>query len=291
MRVRALRSLSLFAVGPLIAVAGCGGQRGPGDDGTAPARRARQVAKAWDGSAAAAAWRAGYHPTGEVVRLPRGGLRSQDDKRAFLDHDFVLRGTLPEGGPKDGRVSWGGGATLTRPVVGAAESYRSLAVGRDGRKPHLTVTGAELGGMTVATSRGAAVVPAWLFTLKGYDSPLEVAAVTASPLPPSPIGLSDGAPGLRLDRLVRIAADGRSVTVLALDGVCDDGPVVGALETRGSVVLWASVRNRKRGQDCTKQARLEQVTVKLRRPLGDRVLLDACTGRPLPYRGTGGRPR
>lgn len=35
----------------------------------------------------------------------------------------------------------------------------------------------------------------------------------------------------------------------------------------------------------------QQVTVKLRRPLGDRVLLDACTGRPLPYRGTGGRPR
>ncbi|RRQ69346.1 hypothetical protein CQW39_35715 [Streptomyces griseofuscus] len=65
MRVPALRSLSLFATGAL-------------------------VAKAWEGSAAAAAWRAGYHPMGEVVRLPRGGLRSQDDKRAFFDHDFVL---------------------------------------------------------------------------------------------------------------------------------------------------------------------------------------------------------
>ncbi|QNT93696.1 hypothetical protein HEP81_03390 [Streptomyces griseofuscus] len=89
-------------------------------------------------------------------------------------------------------MPWGGGAPLTQPAVGAAESYRSLAVGRDGRKPRLTVTGAERGGTTVATS---------------------------------------------------------------------------ALDTRGSGA------------------------VKLRRPLGDRVLLDACTGRPLPYRGTGGRPR
>jgi hypothetical protein len=42
-------------------------------------------------------------------------------------------------------------------------------------------------------------------------------------------------------RLAETAADGRCVTVRATHGSCDDGPVVKALETDGSVVLYASV--------------------------------------------------
>ncbi|MGW3266082.1 hypothetical protein [Streptomyces sp. NPDC001056] len=281
MRVRALRSVSLFGAVALAAVAGCGGQKGAGDDAKASARRAALVAEAWDGSAAAAAWRAGYHPMGDVVQLPRGGLRSRAEEEALRDHAVVLRGTLPGAGPKNGRVTWVGGGSVARPMVGAAESYEALAGGRADGKPHLTVTGAKPGRMTVATSRGPAVVPAWLFSLEGYADPLKRSAVTASPLPRPPIGWSRGVPGLPLARVVRIAADGRSVTVIALDGACDDGPVVTVLETAGSVVLSGAVENREHG-DCTKQARLRQVTVKLARPVGDRVVLDAHTGRPIP---------
>ncbi|MFR9789739.1 hypothetical protein ACL07V_13870 [Streptomyces sp. MB22_4] len=140
----------------------------------------------------------------------------------------------------------------------------------------------------MATSRGPAVVPAWLFSLEGYPDPLARAAVTASPLPRPPIGWSRGIPGLPLDRLVRIAADGRSVTVIALGGACDAGPVVTVLETAGSVVLSGTVENQEHG-DCTKQARLRQVTVRLARPVGDRVVLDAHTGRPIPYKPAYGR--
>ncbi|MFE7706356.1 hypothetical protein ACFU6I_11265 [Streptomyces sp. NPDC057486] len=290
MRIRASRSLSLLAAtavsaAGLGAISGCGDQKGAGSDTEVLAHRAREVAGAWDGSTAAAAWRAGYHPMGDVVQLPRGGLRSQADKQVYQDHNLALRGTMPNTGPKNGQVTWAGGRSLTRPLTGAAESYKTLAGGHTDGKPHLTVTGAKLGEMSVATSRGPAVVPAWLFTLDGYASPLKQAAVIPSPLPRPPIGRANDVPGYPLDRLVQIAADGRSVTMVALHGACDDGPVVNVLETHGSVVLSGSVKHRKDDRVlCTKQARLQQVTVKLARPVGDRVVLDAHTGRPVPYK-------
>lgn len=74
------------------------------------------------------------------------------------------------------------------------------------------------------------------------------------------------------------------MTVIALHGACDDGAVVEALESRGSVVLSGSVRGQEPG-NCTKQAIEQRVTVKLECPVGERVLLDAHTGQPLPYAG------
>ncbi|MFI1680830.1 hypothetical protein [Streptomyces sp. NPDC020607] len=301
MLTRSLRALAAAAVSGavLAAASGCGGgQRAPADgadDGLVDARladRARQVAGAWDGSAAAAAWRSGYHPAGETVQPPRGGLRGRADERAFEDGRFVLRGKPPGPGPVNGRVTWSRGPALTRPLVGAYAAYRSLArspVAVAG-EPRLTVTGVERGEMRVATSRGPATVPAWLYALDGYASPLKQAAVLPSKPPRPPIGRARDLPGLPLHRLVGTAAGGRAVTVTALHGACDDGAVVTALETRGSVVLTPSVRRRERDDDapCTSQAEMERVTVELERPVGDRVLLDALTGRPVPYQGMRG---
>lgn len=295
MRMRAACTAGRFAVLFLLvaglgATSGCGSQKeGPevGGDVEASTLRARQVAAAWDGSTSAAAWRAGYHPMGDVVQLPRGGLRNQADKQAYQDRNFVLRGKLPTVWPKDGRVAWAGEEALTRPLLGADASYKALTGDRAGGRPHLTVTGAKLGDMTLATSRGPAVVPAWLFTLDGYDTPLKQAAVVPSKLPQPPIGEAHNVPGLPLQHLVRIAADGRSVTVVALYGVCDDGSAVEVLETPGGVVLSASVKQKQKGV-CTKQGKQQQVVVKLDRALDDRVLLDAHTGKPVPYKPQNG---
>jgi hypothetical protein len=158
-------------------------------------------------------------------------------------------------------------------------------VGRSsGPGPRLTVTRAKLGETTLATSRGPATVPAWLFTIEGYDTPLKRVAVDPSKLPEPPIGpvdqLSDDL--WELNQLVEVAEDGRSVTVLAHHGSCDDGPAVEALETDGSVVLSGYVVGRKDGP-CTADLRAKKVTVELDRPLGDRILLDAFTGRPVPH--------
>ncbi|MFF0449960.1 hypothetical protein ACFYT4_26740 [Streptomyces sp. NPDC004609] len=289
MRIRGSRPAGLLAGVALSAVglgvgSGCGSQQEAGGGTEVQAQRARQVAAAWDGSAAAAEWRVGFHPMGDVIQLPQGGLRSKAEQLAFQGHSFVLEGKLPATWPKEGRVNWTGNGSLTRPLVGADESYKALAVARVGGKPHLIVTGAKLGEMIVATSRGPAVVPAWLFNLKGYSSPLKQAAVIPSKLPQPPIRQALDVPGHPLEQLVRMSGDGRSVIVAALHGVCDDGPVVHALETQGSVVLSPSVKNRKDGGNCTKQGKLQQVTVKLDRPVGNRVLLDGHTGRPVPYK-------
>ncbi|WP_406337548.1 hypothetical protein [Streptomyces sp. NBC_00649] len=290
MRIRAPRSVSLRAGLALSAVAltvnsGCGSQKVAREGTDVVSDRARQVAEAWDGSTAAAEWRAGYYPLGAAVQLPRGGLRSQADKQAYEDRHFFLRGKLPDFEQEDGQVTWSGGASLTRPLMRVKDAYKILTGDGISGEPHLTVTGTQLGEMKLATSRGPATVPAWIFKLDGYDSPLKQAAAVPSKLPRPPIGAAHDIPGHPLNRLVQIATDGHSVTVVALHGVCDDGAAVDVLETSGSVVLSASVKDHKDRSKCTKQAKMQQMTVELERPLGDRVLLDARTGQPVPYKG------
>lgn len=286
--VRLLAAVALTGAG-LGTISGCGSQKAAKDSTDALADRARQVAEAWDDSTAAAAWRAGYHLMGETVQLPQGGLRNPADRQAYEDRNFVLRGELPVTWPKNGQVTWAADESLTRPLIGVDESYKTLGGTHVNGKPHLTVTGATLGKMRVATSRGPATVPAWFFALDGYSTPLKQAAAIPSTPPRPPIGPARDLPGLPLDRVIQISADGRSVTVVALHSVCDDSAAVDVLETSGSVVLSASVKERRDSGNCTtKQAKLRQVTVKLKRSVTDRVLLDARTGQPVPYKGLKG---
>ncbi|WP_413811734.1 hypothetical protein [Streptomyces sp. OE57] len=271
--------LSAAAAG---ALTGCGGETVKAKD-KEPESRARMVADAWDGSRAAEAWRTGYHPMGDAVQLPANGFRTQADRRAYTTRNVVLRGELPATPHEGGQVRWRSGGSLILPLMGARTAYESVGRGRDDG-PHLTVTGARMGEMTVATSRGPATVPAWLFSLEGYDTPLKRAALGPSKLPQPPIGPTRaGSPhGPAPLKLVKVAGDGRSITVRAGHGSCDDGAAVDVLETGGSVVLSGSVVGAEDGP-CTSELLSEEVTVKLKRPVGDRVLLDALTGRPVPF--------
>ncbi|MER7185375.1 hypothetical protein ABT404_38950 [Streptomyces hyaluromycini] len=295
MTIRARRIVRLLLT-PLLGaclLAGCDSGSRADDDGTSRSarqrERARQVADAWWGSAAATAWSQGYYPMADAVRIPESGWHSQADEHAYETGNFTLRGQLPAATAAKGKVGWPSGDTLTRPLWGAQQAYRSFAL-NDSTGPRLTVTGAKLGTATITTNRGTAAVPAWLFTLEGYDTPLERVAVTPSKLPRSPIAeVSQGSAGglWSVPRITGTAADGGSVTVRATHGACDDGPVVRALETEESVVLYASVAGAKSGP-CTDQMLMQDVEVELRKPLGERVLLDAVTGRPVPYGEPGG---
>ncbi|WP_280889519.1 hypothetical protein [Streptomyces sp. LBL] len=218
------------------------------------------------------------------MQKPESGWRSPADERAYATKNFVLRGNLPTTATVHGTVDWKSGTTIARPLTGAQKAYESFAINRsDG--PRLTVTGARLGRTTIVTSRGTATVPAWLFTLEGYDTPLKRVAVAPSELPRSPIepAREGSAGGLRrVARLTGTAVDGRSVTVRATHGACDDGPLVKVLETDESVVLYASVAGARSGGPCTAEMIEQDVKVELRKPLGGRILLDALTGRPVP---------
>ncbi|WP_405767585.1 hypothetical protein [Streptomyces sp. NBC_01538] len=293
-RTTTRRALVLALTTALFA-AGCGS--GPAGDISAPiprdqdtssptAGRARQVADAWDGSKSAEAWRKGYYPMGDAAPPPEGGFHSAEDKEAHELQSYVLDGALPTTAPEKGQAKWARGGSLTLPLMDARQTYTALNRFVESAAPHLTVTGAKLGEMTTATSRGPATVPAWLFTLEGYDEPLKRVALRPSKLPRSPIGpIGETVPTdlMQLPQLVDVSGDGRTVTVLASYSSCDDGPLVKALETDGSVVLSATVAQVESDLACAAVMNSKKVTVELERPLGDRVLLDAYTGRPVPY--------
>ncbi|MEU5346946.1 hypothetical protein AB0H18_40070 [Streptomyces sp. NPDC020766] len=292
-RLRRLLVVTGLFVTAAVGVSGCGdkyGDSGSRHDPARTAERARQVSDAWEGSAAARAWRAGYFPLGDPVRLPEGAFHSDADKQAYQRQNFELRGSLPGAPPKKGEVRWPSGGSLAVPVVPARAAYEKVGTGSGpGTGPRLTVTGARLGEMTIRTSRGPATVPAWHFTIKGYDTPLKRVAVVASKLPKPPV---KPVPDLTADLwelagLDTVSRDGRTVVLRAHHGACDDGPGVDVLESGDNVVFSTWIRNPSDGL-CTKELRARKVTVKLDRPVGDRMLLDAFTGRPVPYEGSPG---
>lgn len=288
--IRAL--LILAVVAAFGTAAGCGSsdtdvrdaQETETDHAPARAARAHAVAEAWDGSNAAEAWREGYYPMGEAIQLPAGGLREGADQRALELQNFVLQGELPKALPEAGAVTWRRGGSVRLPLLGASSVFKAMGRGGAGH-PRLTVTGAKLGGMTIATSRGPAEVPAWLFTLRGYQEPLKRTAVVPSKLPDPPIPPAGQMPAGELQplqRLTEVAENGRVIKVLASHGSCDSGPSVDVWETSGSVVLSAYISDSSDGP-CSSELRSRAVTVTLDKPVGDRVLLDAHTGRPVSY--------
>ncbi|MFD3451957.1 hypothetical protein ACFWVC_07215 [Streptomyces sp. NPDC058691] len=245
----------------------------------------RQVADAWKDTKAADAWREGYYPLEDVVRLPDGAFHNKADKQAYLQRNFTLRGALPGGAARHGRIRWTSGESLAATVMTARQAYETLDSGDGGPGGDpLTVTKAVFGTMTLSTSRGPARVPAWRFTLDGYDTPLQHVAVSPSKPPRAPVeslSQSQDTGGLwPLHGLKSVAGDGRSVTVGAEHGSCDDGPAVDVLETGDSVVLAGRVRGANDGP-CNSMLLVDPVTVKLDRPLGGRLLLDAFTGAPV----------
>ncbi|MER6131446.1 hypothetical protein [Streptomyces sp. NPDC001815] len=287
--LRLLVVLALFT--GTAACAGKGGDPGAAHDPERTMERARQVSDAWAGSEAARIWREGYFPLDDPVQLPEGAFHNQADKRAYEAQNFELRGPLPGAPPKrKGEVRWRSGGSLPVAVSSARAAYEKLAQGGDVGHS-LVVTGARLGRMTLSTGRGPASVPAWHFTVAGYDTPLRRVAVGPSKLPRPPVKpVAEASDALYpLYGLTAVSRDGRTVTLRAHHGSCDEGPAVDVLESGDNVVFSGWIRDRAEGM-CTDDLRMKKVTVKLDRPVGDRMLLDAFTGRPVPHDAAAGFP-
>ncbi|SDK17434.1 hypothetical protein [Streptomyces indicus] len=283
MRTRQL----LGALTLLLALAACGEDATvstpPPSGGGAEQQRAQEVADAWRGSDAARQWREGFFPLDEMIWTPQDAWHSAQDKSAYGDGRFEVAGALPDETGKGG-ITWEGGAEpLDVEVLSARDTLELFGSSKQpGEGPRLTVTGAELDSREVRTSRGPARVPVWHFTLKGYDQPLIRAALAPDAVAKAPIGpvLHQSYEQMPLEGLKSVAREGRSLVVLAGHGACDDGPAVQVLETGESVVLSASVRGAS-DDPCTAQLLVEKVTVRLKQPLGERVLLDAFSGLPV----------
>lgn len=298
--VRAGAVLCGLAVAVL--ASGCGERTGGPGERVAPVEesvqngirvRMEKVAAAWQGSAALTQWREGYHPLDPQDWSPPGGFHSGEDKEAAVNGNFVLRASLPAGLPAPTPVRWADGSELALPLLGAQEVYGQLnqAKGPVPDPEHaLPVTAVRFGESAVRTSRGEARVPAWLFTVEGYDAPLVRVAIRPQDLPKPPVEpiATFDAGTSPLSGYTGGAPEATTLTLSAGHGACDGGVAVEVLEGADTVVLAGRILPGEHGPDapCPAVMLHQEVEVTLTRPVGGRVLLDSASGAPLERGGS-----
>ncbi|MFJ6936499.1 hypothetical protein [Streptomyces sp. NPDC101132] len=271
-------------------LAGCSAPGGSVEDKPGPvpdpADRSRAVADAWDGSPAARAWREGFYPLEPLTRLPEDAWHSGADKEAWLGHRVVWRSNTIAEIPSTAPVKWADGKTLDLRLLDPRQALPMDPAAEQGGEgpPPLKITAWRHGSLDMVTSRGRATVPAWLYTVEGYATPVARVAVAESAPPKNPIGPREEiAPDLSLEG---VSADGTVLTLKAGHGACDAGAKVDVLESAETVVLAGSVKpGPDPGAPCTAQLLMQTVTVRLGRPLAARVPVDALTGGPVMFQG------
>ena len=253
---------------------------------------ARQEASAWPNSALGKVWKTGLviPVADDLSSGPSGGFPSGETKIAFGNGNLVYTGTPPKGAPA-GVVTWADGSSMKVPVLSEAQVFSALKNNTAGRCPScattpLAVTAAQPTTMSVATSRGTATVPAWAFTLQGVSTPVIQAA-----LPPGSYVTqhSSHQPAEQLGPLGKgfvgavaatRAADGRTLTLM-LEGSPCDATWGGLVAEAGDVVVVGGwMHDPHPDAPCAASLVGRTVTVRLAKPLGDRVILDAATGWP-----------
>ncbi|MFD3762199.1 hypothetical protein [Streptomyces sp. NPDC058622] len=289
------RAAAVVVLGAL--TAGCTGAGGPDGDGKGGARpadlapRMAQAAGYWEGADRLARWRAGFHAMGDVTRPPAGGFHDAADRIAYQERNFTIRGDLPREAPRPGqaRAVWADGTPLPVTPLSAADTYATFDLEPD-RGHALVVTGARLGELPLSTSRGPATVPAWFFTLEGYESPLARVAIDLrehqEPVITRPAPETGGLTPLFGHRAT--GPEATSFTVFAERGVCEAARIE-VLEGSGAVVLGGYARPLPGAPDaCDASRQADEVRVTLSAPLGDRAIVDARTSGAIAFfEGTG----
>lgn len=171
-------------------------------------------------------------------------------------------------------------ATLADPGAGGPDSGVTSTV-----LPclYLTVTGAKPVTVQIRTSRGIATVPAWRFSIKETGGTVDRVALADSaftPMPEIEAPAGDIPEGMVSAQMLD-AAQGSTLTFTLGVGACDTDVRGMVHETDTTVVVGGTSRLQDGVQACTDQLVLLPVTVDLKRPLGDRVVLDVVSGRPL----------
>jgi hypothetical protein len=207
---------------------------------------------------------------------------------AFNYGRFTLAGPLPAA-PLTGKVRWLGGGTATVRLLTAAQAYRTLDTEQSCQgqpcPPPLAVTGARPGTVTVWTSRGKAVVPAWTFTVPSIPSPITVAGLAPGTYQVQPTALP-GLPSLKTVAfngagLGPVSADGRQIHVLVGKSPCDTRSGALVYESAASVIVGSWTYDPHPTRSCQASLEVESLPVRLARPLGHRAVLSVSDGRPL----------
>jgi hypothetical protein len=321
--VRAARSIAI-GVALLVAVAtGACAQTARSATPAPPAtsvfqHRAAQVARAWEASETARAWRNAFVPLAPLTTVGTDVGFTGATKEAFLDGRYAFAAPTWPTAPSHGRIAFDGGGSMSVPLQSAADAYAELAAHPAECPPAIepsapappdgaVTTGAsaapgsvggnagpsvgcvrlrimhvELGSVTILTSRGNARVPAWLFTVDGLGAPIARVAVAPSAItvPPAQSG-----PGVRLPSIAGadsvVSVDGRTITFRISVGACEHGFEPLVYETATSVVVGGTDIPDPGVTACPAIGLVKPVVAHLSEPLGDRFVLNVVTGQPL----------
>lgn len=293
-RARALAA-TVAVVAAASVVAACG--RGEPIAADAFTDRAQQVIDAWNGSAVETAWRTGFVPLADLTYIDHSGgsiYRSDDGTQQVAAKQAIMAGAYRLDAPRlpaiEGMrdIRFPDGTSMSVPLLTASDAFRQLRRSEpdptcSGPGCVLTVTAARLAEMTLATSRGQATVPAWAFTIAELTVPVLYVAVVPSAITPPPEPAIEPEP--RLTEVGGVTADGvsaaeaRRLKVHYGTGACVESYRALAYESTSVVVVGAEAVDS--GGICTSQLVLRSSYVDLGEPLGDRVLLDAASGRPI----------
>ncbi|WP_370115725.1 hypothetical protein [Streptacidiphilus sp. MAP12-33] len=291
--MRPVRSLALTAL-LLAAVSGCASSTPPATTPVSPApgtaqatasftTRAGQLASGWNGSPVQQTWEAGYVPADDGVRLAPGAWHSPADKAAYLGGKFHYATHLPMG-PAQQTIHFDSGTQRTLPGLSPGDALRTEAQSRCPKSgcptTELTVTSATATTERERTSQGMATVPAWAFTIAGYQGEFVFPAVHAEKLPQQPVANLEGS-GYQGARLVSVSPDGRTLTLQVVDTCGHEKPTGLLYETKDVVVVGATdIATGKPVTSCGEAAVPVRTQVHLSDTLSGRSVLNVLDGVP-----------
>ena len=288
---RGLVALTLIALTAACAPPGAARPGSGGSDtnsGAALEQQARQDLAWYDRAVTAAGHGAVLHPVGPLTQqIGQWSPSEAEHKRSFVSNLFIAGADPGAAAPRTGQIRWTGHRTSV-PLISASAALERMSSaaddGCDGCVP-LRLTHPHLGLMKLATIRGSASVPAWIFAVAGsrvrvaHPAVATDAMVTVTPVP----GPADGVAMLA----TTLAADGQTLTV-SFTGApgpastpCGADYTAHAVESPRAVVVIVREQRAPGEGACPAVGATRTATVTLAAPLADRAVLDLPYGTPL----------
>lgn len=249
-------------------------------------------------------WEAAYAAAKQPVFVPLDpfrpgvvGLSVSENRKDIEDHRFLLDGPVPLEVPVGTRLSWPSGQTRTITALTATQAYEAMTASYradcGGCSPTRTVrvTGARLATTPIDAIDGPVTVPAWEFTLDGYQGRVVMPAVAAADalVPPEAPWDSAHPPFGLAFMTAKSTSDGRTITIdfvgaqYGADKPCGKDYIPEAITSVHAVVIIVRTKDYQGLQfgACNMMGFARTASVQLPEPLGNRVLLEGTTGHPV----------
>ena len=214
-----------------------------------------------------------------------------NNKSALYAGMIAAEAPLSDDTPSRDKVRWLDGSTLDVNLMSAADTLQALidsaASTCDECRP-LEVTSAQLATGLVDTSRGAANVPIWVYSLAGSAVKVTRVAVDESvTVDPPPWNANDAPEGISIQSATG-SGDSKRLTVTFIgapkraDVPCGEDYTAEAVESDLAVVVIVHVKRHPAEVACVAVGASRTATVKLTDVLGIRAVLEVKQGLPVP---------